>query len=131
MLRFFLKKNLRNLLLVLVCIGCFSCQQNKETMKKPYVIEVTTFQYKNTIDKNDYWEEDAKVEEIYTSKQKGFIRRESGFSEENNEVVVVVYWETNEYAEKSMQKFMKDTSVAKFANMIDPTTLKMKRYTVK
>lgn len=30
-----------------------------------------------------------------------------------------------------MQKFMQDNSVMKFANMIESTTMKMTRYTVK
>jgi hypothetical protein len=122
---------MKNILLILIVATIFGCQQNTQEMGKPYVIEVTTFKYKASIETEDYWQEDANVEDIYTSKQPGFIKRESGFSEEKNEVVVVVYWKTNEDAEASMQKFMQDSSVVKFANMIDGSTMKMARYTVK
>lgn len=122
---------MRKVVIILICVAFFGCQQNTKVMEKPYVIEVTTFQYKSTINADDYWKEDAKVEDIYTSKQPGYISRHSGYSEDKNEVVVVVYWKTNADAEASMQKFMEDKSVVDFANMIDGPTMKMARYTVK
>lgn len=98
---------------------------------KPYVIEVTTFKYKASVDADAYWIEDAKVEADYTSQQPGFISRESGYAEDSNEVVVIVRWETQANADASMQKFMGDASVQKFANMIDGPTMQMTRYDVK
>nr|WP_321236750.1 hypothetical protein [uncultured Psychroserpens sp.] len=97
---------------------------------KPYVIEVTTFKYLESVDANDFWKEDAKIQANYTSKQQGYIHRESGYSDETNEVLVIVKWETKEDADNSMNKFMKDTSVVKFVNMIDISTMKMTHYTV-
>lgn len=73
---------MKKILLLLISIAFVGCQQNTNTMQKPYVIEVTTFKYKSTVNADDFWKEDAKVEEIYTSKQAGFIERESGFSKE-------------------------------------------------
>jgi len=98
---------------------------------KPYVIEVTTFKYKSTVDANEFWMEDAKIESDYTKHQPGYINRESGYSKDQNEVVVVVRWKTHADAEASMTKFMADESVKKFANMIDEATMKMARYEVK
>ena len=116
---------------VLILITLFWCQKSEEKMNKPYVVEVTTFKYKSTVKSEDFWKEDAQVEAIYTSKQPGFINRESGYSEDKEEVVVVVYWETNEDAEASMKKFMSSASVVTYANMIDGSTMNMARYTVK
>ncbi len=98
---------------------------------KPYVIEVVTFKYKNTVNAADFWKEDAKIEADYTSQQPGFISRESGYSENDNEVLVVVRWKTMADADASMKKFMNDASVKDFANMIDGSTMKMVRYEIK
>ena len=99
-------------------------------MTKPSVIEVTTFKYKPFVNPEEFWAEDAKIQNIYTSKQPGFIKRESGYSKDRKEVLVVVYWNTNKDAEASMQKFMQDTTVVNFVNMIDASTMEMARYTV-
>ena len=98
---------------------------------KPYVIEVVTFKYKNTVRADDFWAEDAKIEVNYTSKQPGFISRESGYSENDHEVLVIVRWKSMADADASMKKFMSDSSVKGFANMIDASTMKMVRYEVK
>ena len=97
----------------------------------PYVIEVVTFKYNTTVNTDDFWKEDAKIETGYTSKQPGFISRESGYSKNEGEVLVVVRWKTQADAEASMKKFMNDESVKDFANMIDAPTMKMERYEVK
>ena len=122
---------MKKLLIVLVLFtGLVSCSTNTEIMK-PYVIEVVTFQYKNTVNPDDFWKEDAKVEADYTSKQPGFISRESGYSENDKEVLVIVRWKSMADADASMKKFMNDASVKDFANMIDAPTMKMVRYEVK
>lgn len=99
-------------------------------MQKPYVIEVTTFKTNQEVDSGAFWARDAKIQEDYTSKQPGFISRESAFSEEG-EVLVVVRWEKMADAEASMNKFMQDASVADYAQMIDGPTMEMKRYSIK
>ena len=121
---------MKKLVLILIGITMFSCNQNSERMES-YVIEVTTFKYKSSVDVENFWKEDVKIQDIYTSKQPGYISRESGYSESNNEVVVVVKWESMADAEASMQKFMGDNSVVTFVNMIDAPTMKMTRYGVK
>jgi len=98
---------------------------------KPYVIEVTTFQYDASVDAAEFWNEDAKIEAIYTSQQPGFISRESGYAEGDQEVVVVVRWKTQADADASMQKFMADASVQAYAGMLNGPSMKMSRYEVK
>ena len=107
-----------------------SCTANELAMETPYVIEITTFSYKSDVKADVFWTRDAEIQADYTGKQPGFIKRESGLSEDN-EVVVVVYWETENDAEASMQKFMQDSSVADYASMIDGPTMNMKRYMVR
>lgn len=102
----------------------FSCSSNI----KSYVIEITTFKIKTTVTTENFWKEDAKIDTNYTSKQPGYISRESAFNDETDEVLVVAKWKKMEDADASMQKFMKDTSVANYANMIEGNTMRMKRY---
>ncbi len=125
-----ISKTMKKLVLILLVIITASCNQNSEPMES-YVIEVTTFKYKTSVNAEGFWKEDAKIQDIYTSKQPGYISRESGYSEDTNEVVVVVRWKTMADAETSMAKFMGDDSVAAFVNMIDEPTMKMARYDVK
>ncbi len=118
------------LIVAALCLFALGCSQKSDAMK-PYVIEVTTFKYKNTVDADAFWARDAEIQDDYTSKQPGFISRESGYSPNLNEVVVVVKWETQADADASMNKFMGDESVSDFAEMINGPTMKMARYDVK
>lgn len=121
---------MKQLLIVIICISFFGCESKSEIMK-PYVIEVVTLKYKATINADDFWKEDAKIQKDYTSKQPGFISRESGNSNNENEVLVIVRWKTDADADASMKKFMEDQSVVDFVNMIEENTMKMKRYNIK
>lgn len=122
--------NMKNLILIaIVSIITMSCSQQQKEMK-PYVIEVTTFQYNTNINTDRFWARDAQIEEDYTKLQPGYISRESGYSENSNEVVVVVRWKTQADADASMKKFMEDKSVADYAAMINGATMKMARYNV-
>ena len=120
---------MKQVLIIIICITFFGCESKSEIMK-PYVIEIVTLKYKSTVNADDFWKEDAKIQTDYTSKQHGFISRVSGFSNENNEVLIIVKWETEADANVSMQKFMEDKSVVDFVNMIEANTMKMKRYNV-
>ena len=119
-------------LMTLVLVGVFavSCG-NKTTPTAPYVLEVTTFSYKSNVAETTFWDEDAKVESSYTSKQPDFVSRESGFDKNSKQVVVVVRWKSLKDAEASMQKFMGDASVQTYAGMIDGPTMKMTRYEIR
>lgn len=114
---------------IIISLLLVACNSKTEDMK-PYVIEVVTLKYKSTINSVDFWKEDAKIQADYTSKQPGFISRESGYSKDSNEVLVTVKWKTETDANASMNKFMKDESVVKFVNMIEPNTMQMKRYVI-
>ena len=118
-------------LLILLTSLTLTSFAKKEKNIKPYVIEVTTYKIKASVSHENYWIEDAKVDANYTSKQPGYINRESGYNKDTKTFLVVAKWKTMEDAEASMAKFMKDKSVADFANMIDGSTMKMSRYLVK
>ncbi len=121
---------MRRLLLLSCCLMSVGCATTT-TNEKPYVIEVVTFNYKPSVDAAEFWRRDAKIETDYTSRQPGFISRESGRSDDSGEVLVIVRWETQADADASMRKFMGDDSVEDFVEMIDASTMKMKRYEVK
>ncbi|MEL7146204.1 MAG: hypothetical protein AAFO69_07535, partial [Bacteroidota bacterium] len=92
-----------------------------------YILEVTTFNIKTTTNASTFHKLDGEVEARFTSKQPGFMKRQSAVNEQG-EYVVLVYWNTIEQAEASMNKFMSDESVASYASMIDGATMNMSRY---
>lgn len=96
-------------------------------MKNQTIMEVTTFGI--SADPMTFAKRDAQVESAFTSKQPGFIKRQSGVDDDGN-YAVVVFWESMADAEASMNKFMGDASVADYAKMIDGPTMKMARYTM-
>lgn len=112
-------------LVILVFLGFLvsSCNQTKS------ILEVTAFKTKSVTSTSTFNKLDADVESNFTSKQPGFISRQSGVNEAG-EYVVLVYWETLENAQSSMDKFMSDESVASYASMIDGSTMKMSRYVI-
>lgn len=100
-----------------------SCANSKS------VLEVTNFKLKPTANASSFNQLDAEVEGQFTSKQPGFIKRQSGVNDKG-EYVVLVYWNSTEDAEASMQKFMSDAAVADYASMIDGASMKMARYSI-
>lgn len=122
---------MKNLIIIaFVSIFTISCSKDNKNLKE-YVIEVTTFKYNKNVDPIKFWKRDKEIETDYTVKQPGFISRESGYSENNNEVLVVVRWNSKSNADASMKKFMSDISVQDYAAMINTSTMKMNRYQVK
>lgn len=115
--------NFKLSILAIIGLFLFSCTSSKS------VLEVTSFRTKTSTITSDFNKLDAEVERNFTSKQAGFIKRQSGINEQG-EYVVLVYWETLENAEASMQKFMTDKSVADYASMIDGASMKMSRYLI-
>lgn len=105
-------------------------KMNKPKQTKTQVLEVTSFQLKTSANTSDFNQLDAQVEADFTSKQPGFIKRQSGV-DEKGKYVVLVYWKTIEDAKASMAKFMQDKAVADYASMIDGNSMKMGRYTIK
>ncbi|MUH36166.1 hypothetical protein D9O36_09955 [Zobellia amurskyensis] len=102
---------------------------NSAPKKVETILEVTSFNLKPTADASEFNALDAEIEETFTSKQPGYIRRQSGVDDKGR-YVVVVYWETLADAKASMDKFMGDASVATYANMIDGSSMKMSRFTI-
>ncbi len=96
-------------------------------MDVPTIMEVTTFNINSDSNQAAFAKRDARVGDNFTSKQPGFIKRQSGIDEKGN-YVVVVYWKSMADADASMNKFMSDPSVADYAQMIDGPTMKMSRY---
>ncbi|MGC6429993.1 MAG: hypothetical protein ACON5F_03020 [Jejuia sp.] len=113
--------------LVIIAIITTGCKNEKPV--EPSVLEVTTFKLKTTANASLFNKSDAEVESNFTSKQPGFIKRQSAVTE-NGEYTVLVYWKTTADADASMQKFMGDDSVADYASMIDASTMKMARYNI-
>lgn len=96
-------------------------------MEGKTIMEVTTFNINADADPMAFAKRDAQVERDFTSKQKGFIKRQSGVDDKGN-YVVVVCWKSVADADASMSKFMGDALVADYAKMIDATSMKMSRY---
>ena len=117
-----------NLICLFVIIMCFAgCAANTNSTDGKTIMEVTTFNINADADPAVFAKKDAQVESDFTSKQPGFITRQSGVDDKGN-YVVVVYWNNGADADASMKKFMGDASVADYAKMINGTTMKMSRY---
>lgn len=93
------------------------------------ILELTTFNINSTVNPMTFAIRDAKVESDFTSKQAGFIKRQSAVDDKGN-YIVAVYWDSVANADASMNKFMADASVADYASMIDGPTMKMSRYAI-
>ncbi len=100
---------------------------NQTDMNSKTIMEVTTFNIQSNVNPDDFANRDKQIESDYTSKQPGFIKRQSAVNEKG-EYVVIVFWETMKDADVSMNKFMGDESVADYAQMIEGTSMKMSRY---
>lgn len=98
-------------------------------MSAKQILEVTTFNINSDADSVAFALRDAQVESDFTSKQPGFIHRQSGVDDKGN-YVVAVFWKSVAEADASMNKFMGDASVADYAQMIDGPTMNMSRYTM-
>ncbi|SHI59687.1 nuclear transport factor 2 family protein [Aquimarina spongiae] len=123
-------------MLVVLALVFSQCSTNKKkdsqsntenTMEGKTIMEVTTFQVNEGVNPDDFEKRDAQIESDFTSKQPGFIKRQSGVNEKG-EYVVIVYWKSIPNADASMNKFMSDPSVADYAQMINANTMKMSRY---
>lgn len=113
---------------MMFCIASCGTNKNAEsTMNGENIMEVTTFNLNSDANPMTFAKRDAQVERDFTSKQPGFIKRQSGVDDKGN-YVVVVYWESIADADASMSKFMGDASVADYAKMIDGPTMKMTRF---
>jgi len=77
--------------LTILFFGIASCSSPNEKMaKKGVVIEVTSFAINSNVDRATFQKRDATIEEDFTSKQPGYLKRLSAVNEAG-EYVVVVY----------------------------------------
>jgi len=103
--------------------------KDRIAMENKTIMEVTTFNINHDVNAQEFRARDLQIEEEYTSKQPGFIKRQSGVNDKG-EYVVVVYWKSTTDADASMNKFMADSSVADYAKMLNGSTMKMSRFTM-
>ncbi len=121
--------------LVLFFSQCLANKNSNQSLKDSIamdnktIMEVTTFNINSDVNAQDFRARDLQIEEEYTSKQPGFIKRQSGVNEKGG-YVVVVYWKSSADADASMNKFMADASVADYAKMLNGSTMKMSRFTM-
>ncbi len=129
-------KNTSGFALMLLALLFSQCSANKKSiqsskdgtqMGNKTIMEVTTFNINPNVNVQDFKLRDLQIEKDYTSKQPGFIKRQSGVNEKG-EYVVVVYWKSTTDADASMNKFMGDASVADYAQMMNGSSMKMSRY---
>ncbi len=113
--------------LSLFTMAIASC--NTEDKKIETVLEVTSYNLKTTASELEFNTLDAEIEKTFTSKQPGYIRRQSGVDEQGK-YVVLVYWKSLTDAKASMDKFMNDQSVAGYAIMIEGSTMKMSGFNI-
>lgn len=119
---------MKHIIIITLIVLLASCSsKNEKTMNSKTIMEVTIFNIIDTVSPTDFKNRDLQVENDFTNKQAGFINRQSGINEKG-EYVVVVFWETLADADASMAKFMKDASVADYAQMINGASMKMARY---
>lgn len=88
------------------------------------VIEITYFKPKESVTQEDFGARNIRVGIEYASKQPGFISRETGVNSDGT-WVIVVHWQSLEDSEASMQKWMTESSVDDFKEMIEPSSFKM------
>ena len=121
MIRFFFV-----LVVPLAMVSC-AATKNANSMDGKTILEITTFHLSSTANPGTFAKRDAQVEKAFTSKQPGFLKRQSGV-DDNGSYVVMVYWESLADADASMSKFMGDAAVADYAQMIDASTMQMSRF---
>lgn len=92
-----------------------------------YVVEVATFKLKDDVSAAEFQTLDQAVEDTHVAKQSGFLRRESGLTEDGT-WRVIVHWEDIESAEASMASFAKAPAAGAFMQAADTSTMIMRRY---
>lgn len=91
------------------------------------VVEIVTFTLKDGVTAEDFAVLDRAVEDQHVSKQPGFVARHAAAGEKGD-WLVVVYWETTDAADASMNSFMDAPAAAAFVAKLDTNTMAMTRY---
>lgn len=95
-----------------------------------YNIQVGTYHTKKGVKMADFKKIDSLMEQVYTSKQPGFISRESGIDQKGNWLVVVSY-DTEANANAAYERFKTNPLAADFRNNIDTASLSLQNFLVK
>ena len=95
---------MKSILFGLFVLSIISCQKPNPQV----VLEITTFRLKTPVNQHSFNSLDSTIETIFTSKQPGFIKRQSAV-DKNGTYTIIVYWESMQDAKASMNKFMQDS----------------------
>jgi heme-degrading monooxygenase HmoA len=93
------------------------------------VIEITTFDINSEVVPSAFETRDAQIEQDFTSKQAGFIRRSSGV-DANGKYPIIVFWDALQDADNSIAAFGSDATVADYFAMIDTNTFTAERFSI-
>lgn len=116
---------MKSILFGLFVLSIISCQKPSPQV----VLEITTFRLKTPVNQHSFNSLDSTIETIFTSKQPGFIKRQSAV-DKNGTYTIIVYWESMQDAEASMNKFMQDSTVTEYASKIDGASMRMERFNI-
>ncbi|SFC31404.1 hypothetical protein SAMN04489722_102178 [Algibacter lectus] len=86
-----------------------------------------SFKTKADIDMKAFDKTNKNVENVFTSKQDGFLQRVTGVNE-NGEQIVVVYWDNKSHSDAALQPFMNNKISKEFMGMMDQSSIWMGRY---
>ena len=137
-----MKHSFTNSILFLAALFFIACngsqstrQRQKNNRRKPanyanYVIEVGTYHTRKGIDTTQFVVADSMMEQVFTSKQPGFISRESGLDSAKNWLVVVSY-DNAAHADAAFKTFKTNPNAAAFRNRIDTASLHLQKFKVK
>lgn len=92
-----------------------------------YVVEVATFKLQPGITEAEFRQLDQQVEDSHVSQQRGFIKRQSGMTADN-QWQVIVHWDSIDSAETSMASFASASAAKAFMQAADTSTMTMRRY---
>lgn len=91
------------------------------------VVEIVTFNLKDSVTAEAFAALDRAVEEQHVTKQPGFVARHAAAGEDGT-WLVVVYWENADAADASMAGFMDAPAAAEFVAGLDADSMAMTRY---
>lgn len=101
--------------------------QSQDT--KATVVEIATFDFAEGVTAEAFAPIDARVEAEHVSQQPGFVSREAGSTDTG--WVAIVYWESAQAAQASMDSFGEAPAAADFMGLMDVSTMAMTRYDLK
>jgi heme-degrading monooxygenase HmoA len=88
------------------------------------IIELAQFKTKSGVNDAEVLGASQEAHDGFLAKQKGYISRELLKSSEG-EWIDIVHWETIEDAQTAMNSFMGHHSTKRFAEIVDPPSIKM------